>query len=87
MSDQQPVHDDIPRVYYMGTINVHVIGGGGQAPQLAIETRRSDREKDDAIWSIIADLKPCEHAKLDRLIANAIAQFREAEALSVPSIP
>lgn len=65
-----------PRVYYMGSINIHIVAGGDNPPQLAIEIARMDRAADDPIWSIIKDLTPSEHNRLNKLIAEAIVKFK-----------
>ncbi|RIK69011.1 MAG: hypothetical protein DCC65_02450 [Planctomycetota bacterium] len=68
---------NIPRVYYMGSVNIHIIAGGRKPPQLAIENTRFERSADDKFWSIINDLTPFEYKRLNRLIADAIAEFKK----------
>ena len=78
MTTRRSLHSrNTPRVYYMGSINIHIVAGGPNPPQLAIETSRMDRAPNDRIWSIISDLTPSEYERLNNLIAGAIAKFKE----------
>lgn len=73
---------DIRRVYFMGAINIHIIAGGDEAPEFAIETGRLDRTDQDKIWSIINELSPSEYRRLNQLIARAIAKFKKPGELN-----
>jgi len=78
MTKRTSHRDSNPRtVYYMGSLNIHIIAGGEEPPQLAIKTGRMDRADNHPIWSIIKDLTPSEYKRLNRLIAEAIVKFRK----------